>query len=640
MTEHENQNVCESDNKLACLYKPAVASAVIAAAVGLIAMGVMLANYAALRAVDPFNAPALESMKQTLADHGEDENLRLRVRELDVQIRQAYFTHQSRMAWGRFVLGGAAAALLAAMALAGAAKPSPWLPPKAGAESSARPTRDARQAKAGVLIAAAALVGTLVMSAAWKQMPAPQPSSSDSPLTQSGGDGGVVNSNPAGTHVGAAGNDANTVGANTVAANGVSDAAVETKPNTVPPPATAKPVLTGRWPMFRGPDAQGIGTATNVPLTWDGPAKKNIAWKTELPLPGPSSPIAWDGLVFVSGASDDGKTLGLACIDGADGRVIWDKQFPRQGTPPEDASVHHEAGYAAATPATDGKLVFALYASGQLVAYDFAGLPVWDKTFPWPHNRYGHATSLVVLNDLLLVLIDQEPPYPGVLYALDCATGEERWRADRTTVDSWTVPLLTRVNGRDVIVTVSKPDIIVYDADGKVVWQTPWVNRGVDSIEPAASPAVAGGMLVAATAWARCIAVPIDSVGDASKKIEWEISRDLPDICSLLAVGDNVLMMSDQGVLSCFSARECDEFYTHQFPGSYRASPVLADGNVYLIDEAGVCNVISPGTTFENLATNPLGEPVNATPAIIDGRLFIRGQTHLFCVAEEAATSH
>jgi len=609
MIEHENQNAGDNEDRLACLYKPAVVSAVIAGVVGLVALGVMLVDYAALRTIDPFNAPALESMKQTLADHGEDENLRARVRELDQQVRQAYFSRYARISNGRFVLFGAVAAILVSLALAGAAKPSPWLPPKAGSDPPPRPMRDARLAKASVLIVAFVLVAAGFM--AWPWAPTSPPGLSPIPT---GGDIASTRADPT----------------NSTEANDVANVASNAASPSVP-----RPVLTGRWPMFRGPDAQGISPAKNVPLTWDGPAGKNIAWKTKLPLPAPSSPIVWDGLVFVSGASDDGQTLGLACLDGADGSVIWHKEFPRQGQPPDaDTLIHPEAGYAAATPATDGKLVFALYASGQLVAYDFAGERKWEKTFPWPYNRYAHASSPVVLGDRLIVLIDQEPPHPGVLYALDCATGDEAWRADRTTIDSWTVPLLTQVNGRDRIVTVSKPDIIVYDAEGKVVWQVPWVGRGVDSIEPAASPAVANGMLVAATAWARCIGVPIDSTGDASKNIEWEISRDLPDICSLLAVGDNVLMMSERGVLSCFSARECDEFYTHQFPGGYRASPVLADGRVYLIDDAGVCNVISPGTEYEELATNPLGEPVNATPAVIDGRLFIRGQTHLFCIGE------
>jgi len=615
MTEHEHQNIRDNTSKLAYLYRPAVAAAVVAGLIALIALGVILVDYAFLRAVDPFNAPALESLKQTLADHGEDETLRARVRELDQRIRQAYFARQGRMEKGRFVLAGAVAAMLAAMALAAVANPAPWLPPKAGAESRPAPHGGVRLAKASVLIVALGLGAALGLTAMRNNIPAPP---NEPPLAQNGHNGGDnAHANASGTHT----NDpaANAANTNT------------TTPNT---PAVPKPVLTGRWPMFRGPNAAGISPATNVPLAWDGPANKNIAWKTKLPLPGPSSPIAWDGLVFVSGASEDGKTLGLTCLDGADGQVIWHRPFPREGEPPEGTSIYSDAGYAAATPATDGKRVFAIYANGQLVAYDFEGQPVWSHTFPWPHVHYAYATSLVVLGDLLLVLIDQESPYPGALYAMDCATGKEVWRADRDTVDNWTTPLLTQVNGRDLIVTVAKPDIIVYDAGGGVVWRTPWVARDVDSIEPAASPAVADGMLVVATAWARCIGVPIDSSGDASKNIQWEISRDLPDICSLLAVGDNVLMLSDQAMLSCFSAKECDEFYMHQFSGSYRASPVLADNKVFLIDDMGQCTVIATGTEYKELATNPLGETVHATPAIIDGRLFIRGQTHLYCIAE------
>ena len=619
------------DNKLAFLYRPAVVSAGIAAVVGLIALGVMLVDSSVLRAVDPFHAPALQSMKATLADHGEDEALRARVRELDLQIRQAYFSRQARMASGRFVLGGAVAAMLAAMALASAAKPSRWLPPRADTEPPPRPLRDARLARAGVLVAVLAAVGALVVTA-WK-IPAPPPE-----LAFVLSDG-IMAAQPAPANNNTTGDAGNVGGNSPTAENSATTSTGTDSPTTTAAtaPAASRPVLTGRWPMFRGPDAQGISPAKNVPLAWDGPANKNIAWKTKLPLPGPSSPIVWDGRVFVSGASDDGKTLGLTCLDGATGDILWNCEFPREGKPPEDTSIFPEAGYAAATPATDGKFVFAFFANGELVAYDFDGERKWSKTFPWPHNHYAHASSLVVLGELLLVLIDQVPPYPGVLVALDGATGKEAWRADRNTVNTWATPMLAQVKGRDLIVTVSKPDIIAYDAQGSVVWQTPWVNRDVDSIEPTASPAVADGMLVVATAYARCIAVPIDSVGDASKKIEWEISRDLPDICSLLAVGDNIIMMSDQGVLSCFSAKECDEFYTRQFPGGYRASPVFADGKIYLIDDAGLCHVIAPGKEYKELSVNPLGEPVNAIPAIIDGRLFIRGEKHLYCIAEASS---
>ncbi|MCL2701568.1 MAG: PQQ-like beta-propeller repeat protein [Phycisphaerae bacterium] len=612
MTEHENQNAWKNANKLAPLYRPAMASAVIAAVVGLVALGVMLVDRAVLKAVDPFNAPALESMKQTLADHGEDENLRARIRELDFQIRQEYFSRHDRMVNGKSVLLGAAVAILASLAVAGGAKPSRWLPPKAGNEPPAKPMRDARLAKAGVLVAA--FVFVMAGFAAWPWGPSPPPG------LPFGDDIADATPGDTGTHADPTNDDAGLA---------VANAASHTTS-----PAAPRPVLTGRWPMFRGPNAQGISPAKNVPLAWDAPANKNIAWKTKLPLPSPSSPIAWDDKVFVSGASDDGKKLGLTCLDAVDGRVLWHKEISPTHPKPADVSINREAGFAAPTPATDGQLVFTLYASGDLVAYDFEGNRKWLKTFPWPHNRYAHATSLVVVDGLVIVLIDQEPPYPGALYALDGATGEERWRADRTTIDSWTVPLLAQVNGQDLIVTVAKPDIIVYDTRGGVVWRTPWVDRDMDAVEPAASPALADGMLVAATAFARCIAIPIDVTGDASRKIEWEISRDLPDICSLLAVGENVLMISDQATLSCFSAKECDEFYTHTYSRSFYASPIFADDKVYLIDEDGLCFVIAPGTEYNVLATNPLGEDVSATPAVIDGRLFIRGQTHLFCIAE------
>jgi len=594
----------ENDNSLAFLYRPAVVAAVAAGVLCLAVTAVMLVDRAYLVAADPLNSPALAAMKQTLVEHPDDAALREEIRRLDLQMREAYTARRTRIDNGRYVLAGGVAMLLLSLVLAAAAKKTPPMPQRVG-QGPAKVDRTGGLAKWAVGAVAVCFGAVAVLAGRGT----PAPPWQGQPLPAQGGaiDAGVASAG------------------NTALQNAAGNTSTQTA-TSVPAPR-----LLGQWPMFRGPRGQGIASVKNLPTEWDGPGNKNIAWKAPVPLSAASSPVVWNDRVFVTGAASDGSVLGLCCFDGVDGRLLWKREFKSQAKPPEDAAPPAEqTGFAAASPAVDGKHVFAFFATGDLVAYDLAGNKAWSKNLGWPDNTYGHASSLVVFGDLLILQLDQKTG--GALYAFKCDSGEQAWKTDRSVKDSWTVPLIARMGDKDVIVTVGRPTLNVYDLQGEQLWYAQWLDSSQSQAEPAPSPAVAGGMVLAATAFANAVGVPLAGKDDMTDKIAWRTDKDLPNIASLLAVGDNVWMLSEQGKLTCLAAKTASVVFTHEFEGAFEASPILADGRVYMVDTNGTCLVLEAGSKYKQLAVNKLGEAVHATPAFIDGRIYIRGEKNLYCI--------
>lgn len=383
------------------------------------------------------------------------------------------------------------------------------------------------------------------------------------------------------------------------------------------------------WPVFRG---TGAGVVEgNPPAEWDGPSGKNIIWKTAIPLPGKNSPIIWNGSIFLSGASKEKQEV--YCIDAQTGVVKWTKTV---GTPdPAKApKIMEDTGYAAATMTTDGQRVFAMFATGDLVALDFSGNIVWNKALGVPDNQYGLASSLIMWKDRLIVQFDQglEPDSgKSALLAFESATGNIIWKTPRAVANSWTSPILVSTSKGDQIITAANPFVIAYEPEkGTELWRSKCHDGDV-----APSPAFANGLALVAME-SLGTAIKVDGSGNVSKThIAWEIEQNLGDIVSPVMTKEFALTVVTYGTVTCYDAVTGKKLWEHEFDGPFHASPLVIGNVVFLIDRTGLMHRFEAGREFKLLNKLPLGEPVSATPAAVNERLYIRGEKHLYAIGQK-----
>lgn len=409
----------------------------------------------------------------------------------------------------------------------------------------------------------------------------------------------------------------------------------KSKPAAESPPTDEE--IGKAWPRFRGPDGSGISRYANVPDTWDGPSGKNVLWKTPVPLAGKNSPVVWGNRLFLSGATKTQRQV--FCFDTADGRLVWQKDVPVSSGSAKEVKIINDTGYAPSTVATDGRRVFAIFVNGDVAAFEFDGTPAWSRALGSPLNQYGHAASLLVYKNRLMVPFDQgeEDKPKSRLLALDVATGETVWEAARPVAASWTTPIVISHDGKDQIITSAKPWVMAHDpADGKEVWRVKGVSGDV-----APSPVAAGGMVFAASDESTpMLAVRLGGQGDVTKThIAWKGEDYTPDTCSPLATEAFVFVLQSYGTFTCYDAKKGKMLWSHEFEPKenekikFAASPSMVGKRVYLSTEAGRTFIVEPSPDKCNIVGEAvLGEPCFASPAFQDGRMYVRGDKHLYCI--------
>ena len=400
------------------------------------------------------------------------------------------------------------------------------------------------------------------------------------------------------------------------------------------------------WPCFRGRGGSGISPYTNVPDDWDGPSGKNIVWKSPIPLAGNSSPVVVAGRIFVTGA--DEKQRQVYCYDAKSGKLLWQRDVPStlEGKPLELKEDMRDApGYAACTMATDGRYVAAIFANGDLAAYDLDGKLAWSQSLGIPDNPYGHAASLSIYKDHLLVPMDQATAKAArsKLRALDIATGKTIWEQAREVQSSWSTPIVIRSGGapgtpgRDQVVTTAAPWIIAYDpADGKVLWRV--TDKAFEGVDVAPSPVSAGNFVIAIGNDSTPIyAVRADGSGDVSaSNILWKGTDNVPDICSPLATEELVFVLNSYGMITCYDAKKGDKLWEHNLDDMQcRSSPAMVGKLLYVFGEAGKCWIVEPSRTgVKRIRQTDLGEGCISNPAFQDGRMIVRGKKNLICIGQ------
>jgi outer membrane protein assembly factor BamB len=391
------------------------------------------------------------------------------------------------------------------------------------------------------------------------------------------------------------------------------------------------------WPHWRGEAGNGVSTTAKPPTTWS--ATKNVKWKVAVPGLGSGSPVIWEDKVFVTSAVGSGKgqalDFTLYCFNRKTGDVLWKKvavtATPHQGT-------HQTNGYASASPCTDGERVYAHFGSRGLYCYTMDGDLKWKRDdFPPMNTRnsFGEGSSPTLEGDKILVPWDHEGA--SFLYALNKLTGKEIWKTPRESATCWATPLVVEHAGKKQVVMNGQKIARAYDLEtGKELWHCSGQTE-----RPAASPVAANGLVFVGSGFrgAYLGAMKLDGRGDikGTKNVAWEIDKDTPDVGSFLLSSGRIYYFKDKaGVLTCVDAATGTRHYGPVRTGLQviYASPVAAGGYVYLTDRSGTTVVIKDSDKFEIVATNSVGETVDATPAPVDRELFIRGEKHLFCIAE------
>jgi outer membrane protein assembly factor BamB len=283
-------------------------------------------------------------------------------------------------------------------------------------------------------------------------------------------------------------------------------------------------------------------------------------------------------------------------------------------------------GFAPSTAATDGKRVYAIFATGNIVALDMDGKRVWARHLEVPKNPYGHASSLVVFPSRLLVQFDTEKG--GRFLALEPQTGKPVWDQSRPVKISWSTPTIVNTGSRMEALLNSKPSLVSHDpVTGKILWSVTAI--GQDG-EVAPSVAYANGIAFSGTEHAVMAAVKVGP----EPRVLWKYEEDLPDVSTPLATDKYLIMASSGGFVTCLEAATGKPVWTQEFKEGFYASPVLVGDRVYLTDKEGVTVVFKVSDKYEELARNPLGEKSGATPAFPKGRIYIRGEKHLYCVGK------
>ncbi len=393
--------------------------------------------------------------------------------------------------------------------------------------------------------------------------------------------------------------------------------------------------LRRSWPGFRGPDGSGVSKHTDVPVAWDGASGKGIVWKTRIPLPGVNSPIVWKDRVFLSGATKDRREV--FCFDAAGGKILWRKgvtgKSPDAGRP---IRVNQDTSFAAPTMATDGRLVYAMFATGDLAAFDFSGNEVWNLSLGIPKNNYGHASSLATYKGWVIVQFDQGTAKDdrSKLLALDGATGRTMWQVTRRVPASWCTPIVVEHDSQPQIITCSDPWVIAYSPQsGAEIWRA-------DCLAPAEigpSPVYSEGMVFVANDYAALSAIRADGSGDVSDThIEWSADMGLPDIWSPLATDKLVLLLTSYGTLTCYDKKKGgDPLWEEDFETEFISSPSQVGNHVYLFSKGGKAWIVEPTRKkCKRIAQADLGEKCATSAAFQDGRIYIRGNEHLFCIGK------
>jgi len=432
-----------------------------------------------------------------------------------------------------------------------------------------------------------------------------------------------------------------------------------------PDPNTAK----GSWPSFRGPQASGIAEAQNLPDRWNGKTGENILWRTPIPGLAHSSPVVWGNRIFITSAvssepnasfrpglygdGDASKDRSrhrwmIYALDKHSGKVLWER-VAHQGEPIDKR--HIKSTYANSTPATDGRIVVAWFGSQGVHAYDVNGRFLWKVdlgrlnfgAYDIPTFEWGPASSPIIWNGLVILQCDTQTD--SFLLALDGSTGKTVWKTDRDELPSWGTPTVATTSTGPALVTNASNFIRGYDPrTGRELWRL-----GHSSKITAPTPIFADDLFVVASGRGPerpIFVVRPNARGDVtlpdgrtnSEAIVWSRTGRGSYMPTPLAYNGILYVLGNNGLFDAYNLQSGEEIYRQRMPvigSGFSASPVAADGKIYLSNEDGEMIIVGAGQKFTHIATNSLGELLMATPALSEGVMYVRSSASLFAIGRK-----
>ncbi len=574
VTNSHNESASEHVQATSSWYRCAVATAVLSAVFSIVVCAFILMNYGRSKMVGTAEETTLADLKLEIRSKPDDEQLLSRIHQFDLQVRQQRIRALDRSRKGSYLLLSGVVFFIISLRSAIEFKKKPPAP-HSGADQLTEQVGNAKFARWAV-------TGGLVILGSGSLFLATRPKI-----------------------------DFVKAGAASASLFSMDDVAKN-------------------WASFRGPNGAGISTHTNVPTRWSGKTGEGILWKTEIPLPGNNSPVIWGDRIFLSGADPNSRQV--FCFDTSSGGLLWKGDIlglPKSNEEPLE--IMEDTGFAAPTVATDGRRVYAIFATGDVGCFDFKGKKIWEKNLGRPDSSYGYASSLAMYQNLVLIQYDQGgvEDEKSELIAVDGFSGRIAWQTKRPVGNSWSSPIVASIGEQFQVITCGDPWVVAYNpADGAELWR---VNCLSGDIAPSAI--CANGLVLVIEPYSKLVAIKPDGKGDVTKThIAWISEEGGPDICSPVSNGKSVFLLATEGLLESYNVSDGKRLWEKDMKEYFLASPSLVGDKLYLLSEKGVMFIAEAESEYKELAKCELDEKCHASPAFADGRIYIRGLENLYCI--------
>lgn len=607
---------------------------------------ILIINYAQYKTIDPVNTELINSLVEKLNSNPSDSLLREQIRTVDLLSRKAYFTNQWQVRTGGYLLLLSLAVLVIAMQIIKSNSPKEVV-----VEENKSSFLEQKNARKWISISGIVLVCTALLLAFLTHNDLSQKFASASSQNQERSgtqddETQLIDNQIVETEKPSPKQDTIVISENEKAEKSEKTLIIKNEQKSdkklAEQPATVKKEnkvvavtekklseypseeeILKNHPSFRGPGGNGISYRKNIPISWDATTGDNVVWKVEIPLHGYNSPIIWEDKIFVSGANSAQREV--YCIDRNTGKILWTGEVNNiDGSPATAPEVTEDTGQAAPSLTTDGRRVYAIFANGDIIAFDMDGNRVWARNLGDPENHYGHSSSLMLYQNILIVQYDTKNS-PKIM-GLSSSTGETQWETPRKVKVSWASPIVVNTGNRTEVILVADPTVDSYDPlTGKLNWS---VNCIFGEVGPSA--AYADGVVYAVNEYAKLVAIKI---GD-NPEILWESTDYMSDVPSPVATENLLFMATSYGVFLCYDAKTGEILWEQENDNGFYSSPMLVEGKIYLMDMQGIMHIFKADKEFVSLGDCPIGEDGMATPAFADGKIYIRGNKHIFCIGK------
>lgn len=621
----------DQEQKIRLAYRATLISGIFCGVVALL----LILNFWHMKQNEPLESRTIEVLMERLSSEPGNEELKEEIRSFDLLARKAYFTSRWQVKTGTWLL------LIGGIIMAASLKIYTDL--RSRIEEPEKVTEELLRARAnsqywlmisGGLILGMSLVAGFLTNDYLKEY---QEMGVVAVTGQEQGDVEVIDpfsgQQDPGTGVVEETGDLEATGTEngetgSEAANEPATEMAQPDPVAQQKPATAQIRFNGEdfkknHAAFRGYMGQGISYHKNIPETWNGSTGENIKWKVAFSKHGYSSPVIWGDKIFISGGDQASRVV--TCYNRHNGQLLWEKEVTGiPGSPATPPRVSDDTGMAAPTMAADGNRVYAIFATGDVVAFDMEGNQVWGRNLGVPRNHYGHSSSLLVWENKVVVQYDTNSG--GRLLALDTSTGESIWDVERPVHISWASPVLIDVEGKIQIATTSDPYVMGNDLEsGAELWKVEAMMG-----EVGASVAYGDGLVFATNEYARLVAVE----PKANAEYTWEDDEYLSEASSPVVYNGLLYTATSYGVLVCYDAKTGEKKFEKEYNDGFYSSPMIAEGKLYILDMGGVTHILKADATGTTIAEPQLGEAGFAVPVFADGLIYIRGEENLYCIGK------